>query len=291
MSTEELSGIVPEALDDQRLDRALSFLCPGLSLRQRRALFEVSEVRVNGRPARPGMRVRVGMEVRICTPVAEAEPSAGIVSCKALQVVVEHGGVAAVNKPSGMHSGRGRGDNSVEGCLPVLFAGRRVRLLNRLDALTTGLVLVGCSREGAARYLDAQEQGSVRKEYLAVVEGTLEDRVEIRNRLDSARRRKVRFLPTENPDSRRHTLVIPVGASAGKTLVRVWIVKGQRHQIRAHLAGIGYPIVGDPLYGTGPGRTMFLHHARIEFAGFSAECVPDWLGPDGSSVLLLDAEK
>ena len=290
MNSEDRWGTVPAALDDQRLDRALSFLCPELSLRQRRAMFTGDRVTVNGRPARPGMRVETGMVVRVCVQNAACKEPAEIEPCRSLWIVVEKEGLAAVNKPSGMHSARGRDVCSVEECLPSLFAGQQALLLNRLDALTSGLVLVGCTKEGAERYFTAQEQGAICKEYLAVVDGLLERRMEIRNLLDSAKRRKVRFLAGENPDCRRHTQVTPVREIGGKTLVRAEIVKGQRHQIRAHLAGVGHPIVGDPLYGKGHGGTMFLHHARIAFAGFAAESAPGWLDSDGTS-LLCDPEK
>jgi len=270
-------GRIPADAHDQRLDKALSFLYPERSLRQRRKLFTFARVTLDGCPAAPGTRVSSGMEVLVRAPEhgVEQEEKKEL-RCPAVQVVACAGGLAGVSKPAGMHSARGRSRDSVQECLPVLFPGLEPVLLNRLDVLTSGLVMAALSREGGERYLAAQEQGAIRKLYLAVVRGVLGDRMEIRNRIDSAKRRKVRVLPGENPDPRRHTLVTPVRSIGANTLVRAEIIKGQRHQIRSHLAWLGFPIVGDPLYGDGKGSTMFLHHARIELAGFSAECPPVW---------------
>jgi 23S rRNA pseudouridine1911/1915/1917 synthase len=245
---------------------------------------------LDGRPAAPGTRVRSGMNVRVLFREEGEKNPCPESLCETLRVVAREEGLAAVAKPAGIHSARGRSGESVEDCLPFLFPGLEPVLLNRLDAMTSGLVLAALSREAEERYLTAQEQGAVRKIYLALVRGELAEEMSVTNRIDSAKRRRVRFLPDENPDVRRHTLVFPIRVLAGRTLVRAEIVKGQRHQIRAHLAGTGFPIVGDPLYGSGEGDTMFLHHSRIELAGFAAECVPAWLGPDGMSVLF-DVEK
>ena len=60
------------------------------------------------------------------------------------------------------------------------------------------------------------------------------------------------------------------------TLLQITIQRGARHQIRAHLAAAGHPIVGDHLYGRHPGRVMYLHHAAISLPGFEAQCPPPW---------------
>ena len=67
------------------------------------------------------------------------------------------------------------------------------------------------------------------------------------------------------------------------------IAKGARHQIRAHLAAYGYPILGDTIYEkteNDEGR-LYLHHARIIFPGFTAVCPPQWTGSGEGSVLVL----
>ena len=97
----------------------------------------------------------------------------------------------------------------------------------------------------------------------------------------------------EHPDHRRHTLIVPlahlapdrlrdIAEPAGEaTLAGCLILKGARHQIRAHAASLGHPLLGDARYGA-EGRPaaeerFFLHHGRIELPGFAASCLPDWL--------------
>jgi len=82
-------------------------------------------------------------------------------------------------------------------------------------------------------------------------------------------------------DARGWTLVWPEAQLAhGRTLVRVRIQAGARHQIRAHLAAANLPIVGDPLYGDPESpleARLYLHHRRLEFLDFKAFCPPPWL--------------
>jgi 23S rRNA pseudouridine1911/1915/1917 synthase len=120
----------------------------------------------------------------------------------------------------------------------------------------------------------------VTKEYLAVVEGELAEPLELKRRLDTDDRKRTRVLGRLSPESAAWTLVWPQAALPGKrTLVRVRIQSGARHQIRAHLAAAFLPIVGDPLYAEAPGAgdSLYLHHSLLEFKGFRAECPPPWL--------------
>ncbi|MCC8194605.1 MAG: RNA pseudouridine synthase [Deltaproteobacteria bacterium] len=160
-------------------------------------------------------------------------------------------------------------------------------LLSRLDAATSGLVAAAATPEAAARFKALEVAGSVTKCYLAVVHGAPAGRLVIRNRLDTDNRKKTRVLPESSPDGTRHTELHPLGAAtafsipeADETmcLAAVFIKRGARHQIRAHLAHAGFPLIGDPLYG--PADSPFslrLHHACLAMPGFSAFCLPPWL--------------
>jgi Pseudouridylate synthases, 23S RNA-specific len=159
-------------------------------------------------------------------------------------------------------------------------------LLSRLDAETSGLVLAALSPHAAERFRKMEASGETQKYYLAVVHGTVSEPFAVRNALDTDNRKKTRALPEETTDTTRHSAVFPIGnarehvpgAQENTTLVAVRIQRGARHQIRAHLAHAGYPILGDALYGTGKtGATMYLHHARLVFPGFEAFRLPPWL--------------
>ena len=109
---------------------------------------------------------------------------------------------------------------------------------------------------------------------------------------------KTRVLDQDDPDSARHTLARPLAVFSGPeaeglaarlelahtpapetmTLLEIAIQRGARHQIRAHLAAAGHPIVGDHLYGRHPGRVIYLHHAAISLPDFKAQCPPPWPG-------------
>ena len=167
-------------------------------------------------------------------------------------------------------------------------------LLTRLDEATSGIVLAARSKEAAERFRLAEKRGLVEKCYFAVLRGTLRHPLVIRNKLVTANRKITLVLDEEDPDTTRHTLVTPLnrvdiapaggdGEDAGEggaTLVQVRIKRGARHQIRAHLAGAGFPLAGEWLYPSPvtreTGARLYLHHAGVDFPGFSARDMPHW---------------
>ncbi|NCC24558.1 MAG: pseudouridine synthase [Deltaproteobacteria bacterium] len=266
--------VVPLDLAGSRLDYVLTRLVPGLSLRQARRLAESGRATVDGWPQGKGEVVRAGQVVALAGKMFSEMDR-----CKvSLEVAAQEQNFAAVVKPAGMHSVRGRGQNSVEGCLDDHFPGLEAVLLNRLDRDTSGLVLVGFGMETVGQYHEWQDRGEIRKEYLAVVEGQLHAGWTERRALNTAKRSKVRVLEHDDPDSLRWTVIEPMrfDPEDGQTLVRAVILKGRRHQIRAHLSASGHAIVGDVLYGRGEGKRLFLHHARVTMPGFKAENRPEW---------------
>jgi len=260
--------------DGNRLDRVLETVMPGSGLRLRRRLCEEGHVLVDGRGRKPGYKVRVGQSVQI----------GGVWAMKTadelgLTVVEREGGFAAVNKPGGVHSAAisGKDQPCAEGVLTELFPGREPLLLNRLDFLTSGLLLVALSPEAREAYLRYEADGAIKKFYLARVEGRLDGIVSVRSKLDTDDRKTTRVLADPDPDSRRWTGISALSHDNGEgsSLVRCLIMKGARHQIRAHLASIGHPIIGDSLYGEGESPFgLMLQHQRIEMPGFQAETVP-----------------
>jgi 23S rRNA pseudouridine1911/1915/1917 synthase len=235
---------------------------------------------VNGREIGPASKVYEGQTL-------SAEPLATTLEsgpAPYLFIVTENKAYAALNKPAGLHSAAiaGLPGPCAEALLPKIFPGIEARLLNRLDALTSGLLLVAKNPKAAKAFAALGGEG-VRKEYLAVVHGRLDEELSLRFMLDTDDRKRTRVVPRLNQDERGWTKVTPEAALAGdKTLVRVRIAEGARHQIRAHLAFAGLPIVGDPLYGlegdTAP--RLYLHHAALSFQGFKAEAAVDWPNPE-----------
>lgn len=265
---------VPARAGGWRLDRTLELFLPDVGLRGRRRLVESGAVTVGGRVRPCGYRVRAGQAVIIGTAAREAARfGPGDVA-----VVLAGDDYGAVAKPAGLHSAviAHGGGESLEALLPAIFPDRRAVLLSRLDQLTTGLVPVAFSDRAARAYGDLEESGEVVKTYLAVGHGQATGCFRVENDLDTADRRKTRVLARIVFDSKRNTDVEPLASAGGATLFRCRIGMGARHQIRAHLAFAGHPLVGDPLYGAGEGDRLFLHCAGIDCPAFTVGLDAPW---------------
>ncbi|MFV0347441.1 MAG: pseudouridine synthase family protein [Halodesulfovibrio sp.] len=301
-------AVVPAHMHGQRLDAALALFLPESGIRLRRRLFDTHTILVNGSPAAKGRCVREG-ETLLLVPRDNDATGNGITQLSAtdtsaaacetdpalaarVHIIHRHAGYAAVFKPGGMHSAHIAGGpaNSLESLIAGLFPEQEdsgdtaPTLINRLDRLTSGMVMVAFGPSKAEAFHTLEDAGAVEKLYLAVVHGDLKSPLSIQTALDTAKRRTTRALATPAEDPLRHTTILPLGSvtvdgeQASCTLVLASIHKGARHQIRAHLAHAGYPIVGDPIYGPQMNETsqhpLYLHHYHIEFGKFSATCPP-----------------
>lgn len=259
------SFIYPEDLQPVRLDKALARQL-GLGLRRCRTLIDDGRVLVDGRSCAKGALIHPGQCVGVV--FEEFAPV-----CSDVRIVARHGRFAALAKPGGLHTVAGRGGACLESCLPELGLGGW-ELLNRLDFLTSGLVLAAAGAQDAAAYKAWQDGGQVCKWYLALARGML-DALQVRDRILDDKRRVVRVIP-EQDSPLRWTTARAVRHVDGATLLLVKILKGRRHQIRAHLAHAGHPLVGDPVYGAGEPGGLYLHHWRLDLPGFTASLAPDW---------------
>ena len=307
-----ISFRVPEEAQGWRLDKALGLLLASpspeqeaarpdlfaladLGLRARRRLCDRSLVLVNGKPGIPGLKLRAGQEIIILP-----DPEGATIPEDAPSLVYKDGGIAALYKPAGMHTAALAGSLSpsletlLGDLLPSEEEGYASRLLNRLDAPTSGLVLASCTDGGERRWYRAERIGNTDKLYLALIEGQPLYDFTVARRLATDTRNKTRVRHTDDPDPVRHTdvtLLAPLTAGdvpglvesddpdALLMLVGCRIRKGARHQIRAHLAAAGHPLAGDSLYGAElPCPSGFLlHHGRVSFPDFQAFRLPAWL--------------
>jgi len=147
------------------------------------------------------------------------------------------------NKPSGMYSqGTKWGDHGTiyRWAEQYLLPQRPAFIVHRLDKAANGLIIIAHKKKIAAKFSRMFELHEINKKYRAVVEGLIEDITlpyEIKNELDG----KVAI---------SEILAISRDSNNQQTIVEIKIKTGRKHQIRRHLSGMGYPIVGDRLYGS-----------------------------------------
>ena len=167
-----------------------------------------------------------------------------------------------IDKPSGLLSvpGRGLPDCAVSRC-QTLAPG--CVAVHRLDRDTSGVMVLARTRE-ALRHLGLQfERRRVRKRYRAVVAG---EPVGDRGVIDAPLMADWPNRPRQmiHPDGRpARTRWVVTAREGGRTRLVLFPVTGRSHQLRVHLANLGNPILGDPLYGDGEGPRMMLHAERL----------------------------
>jgi 23S rRNA pseudouridine1911/1915/1917 synthase len=240
----------------QRLDRWLAAELPDLSRARLQALIEAGSVLLDGHATRGSARVKAGQSATVVVPAAvPAEPQAEDIP---LRIVHEDASLLVLDKPAGLvvHPGAGRDSGTLVNALlhhvrDLSGVGGVLRpgIVHRLDAGTSGLMVVA-KDDVAHRELSRQFAGrTVEKDYLAVVLGRprAEGEVDLPIGRDPAQRLRMAVSVPRARVARSRWRVVE--ALDGAALVRVHIFTGRTHQIRVHMASAGHPLVGDVLYG------------------------------------------
>ena len=221
------------------------------------ALIREGCVRVNGaEQAKAGCKLRAGDRVTVRIP--EAEPASIEAEDIDLDILYQDADVAVVFKPSGMvvHPAAGNERGTLVNALlkhldNLSGIGGEIRpgIVHRIDKDTSGLLLVAKNDRAHVSLSDQIRAHSVHRAYQAIVIGNLRDDEGF---VDAPIGR--------HPTDRKRMAVVPGGREArtnwrvlerlrGATLIEARLTTGRTHQIRVHMASIGHPVLGDPVYG------------------------------------------
>ncbi|MCY4519690.1 MAG: RluA family pseudouridine synthase [Caldilineaceae bacterium] len=275
-----------------RLDQVCASRLATLSRTRVKRLIQEDSVLVDGRPATPSFRVNPGQTVTVEVPAPLAETiEPWSVN---LSIVFEDEHLAVVDKPPGlsMHPGPGHPNRTLVNALVhrwpdwhTLGPDNRLGLVHRLDMDTSGLVVVARTAAAQVRLQRQFSERTVTKAYMALVDGWLEPSsgtVDVPlGRHPRWRQRQAAF-PAGSAvggirirDARtdfkvsRYLVSRPPGLQHPFSLTGLRLHTGRTHQIRVHMAWLGFPVVGDRVYGLRKPRLhltrQFLHASRLSF--------------------------
>jgi 23S rRNA pseudouridine1911/1915/1917 synthase len=277
----------------QRLDQFLAARLEPVSRARVQEMIADGLVLVNDGPAKASLKLRGGERISVLG-AAERVPLKAVAEKIPLDIVYEDDDLAVIDKPAGMmvHAGAGATDDARNrgtlvnallhhlGSLSGVGGELRPGIVHRLDKETSGLIVVAKNDE-AHRKLSAQFAArEVKKKYVALVHGWVKkDTGTLAQSIsrDPVRRMKMTARLEGGRAAVTHYRVVRrLDTKFGKfTLLDVKIDTGRTHQIRVHVAAMGYPVVGDTMYGAprqargknaviGLARN-FLHAAELEF--------------------------
>jgi 23S rRNA pseudouridine1911/1915/1917 synthase len=257
-----------------RLDKYISEKCPKLSRSQAQKLIDGGYVTVNDRAAKAGLKLNAGDRVEVVMPPPSPSPLSP--EAMPLKILYEDADLLVVDKPAGLtvHPATGHPGHTLLNAILAHFPhladmgdSLRPGVVHRLDRDTSGVMLVAKNSAAQLNLAEQFKSRSVTKAYLVLVKGHL-----------TPERGIIEADIGRHPSDRKRMAVVRQGREArteytvvkyldNYTLLEVRPQTGRTHQIRVHLAAIGFPVVGDAVYGVESPHLsrQFLHAYKLGF--------------------------
>lgn len=211
-----------------------------------------------------------------------------------LNIVYEDENVLIINKPSGMLSQKANPEDvsANEYILSYLVNHNKISkeelktfkpsICNRLDRNTSGLLVAGKTLKGLQVLSEMFHDRTIDKYYLAVVKGDVTKNVHIKGYLKKDEKTNTVIVSESDNDGQPiETAYEPIECHSGISLLRVKLITGKTHQIRAHLASVGHPIIGDYKYGDRAINNIYKEKYGIENQMLHAWKMEFFRMPDG----------
>ncbi len=263
-----------------RLDRALAAAVPTLSRERLKALIRSGRVEAKGSPVRdPAIKVRGDEDLRVAVP--EPEPAHNEPQDIPLTILFEDEHLLVIDKPAGLvvHPAAGNRDGTLVNALLHHCAGKlsgiggvaRPGIVHRIDKDTSGLLVVAktdVAHEGLAKQFAAH---SIDRRYLAIVSGfpkESEGTIDAPLARSSVNRKKIAIVEG-NRGKRAVTRWKRLKVLKDAALAECRLETGRTHQVRVHMASIGHPLLGDPVYG----RSGKTHGKLMKELGFHRQAL------------------
>ena len=275
-----------------RLDKYIGEECSELSRTRAQKLIADGHIRVNDHVAKVGLKLNIGDRVDITIPPIAPTPL--LPEAIPLNIIYEDDDLLVVDKPAGLavHPAPGHPShtlvNAILSHLPDLVStsnSLRPGIVHRLDKDASGIMVVAKNNAAQLNLIDQFKARSVAKTYLVLVKGHLTPEngiIEAPIGRDPSNRKRMAVV-VEGKEARTQYHVIKY--MGDYTLLEVRTETGRTHQIRVHLLAIGYPVVGDSVYGVKSAHLsrQFLHACRLgfhipstgEYVEFASELPPD----------------
>ncbi|OMG54660.1 23S rRNA pseudouridine(1911/1915/1917) synthase [Azonexus hydrophilus] len=274
--SEPLNLTVPDACAGRRLDQALAEMLPQHSRNRLQTWVRDGCVEVDGVLAsEPKRKVMGGEKLLIALP-----EDAAVLSEQAedipLDIVFEDETLLVINKPAGLvvHPGSGNWTGTLMNALlhhvPGIAEVPRAGIVHRLDKDTSGLLVVAKTLEAQTDLVRQLQARTVKRQYLAIASGVIrrDGGVDTPIGRHPVNRIKMAIVPESRGGKQALTWYRRLELFTYCTLVECALETGRTHQIRVHMASIGHPLVGDPVYGKNdqrlpPFKRQALHATRL----------------------------